>query len=68
MSLLLGNDPSLQPYICGGILVPLANKDGGVPPLVVGDLLRAITSKVAVQNAASAAEDLHPLQVGVWGK
>ena len=38
----------LQPYMCGGRLIPIIKKDGGVRPLVVGEFLRALVSKCAL--------------------
>ena len=36
----------LQPHLCGGRLIPLIKKDAAVRPLVVGELLRALVSKL----------------------
>ena len=59
--------PELRPFLCGGRLVPLLKKDGGIRPLVVGERLRAVIAKVGVRLALSAAATLQPLQVGVGG-
>ena len=59
--------PELRPFLCGGRLVPLLKKDGGIRPLVVGECLRAVIAKVGVRLALSAAATLQPLQVGVGG-
>ena len=38
---------SLQPILCGGRLVPVRKKDGGIRPIVVGEVLRAVIAKAA---------------------
>ena len=60
--------PELQAYLCGGRLIPLIKKDGGVRPLVVGETLRALVSKVALKFLGNSVDALQPLQVGVGGK
>ena len=50
--------PRLRPFLCGGRLVPLKKKDGGIRPLVVGESLRAIIAKLGVHISAPAAADL----------
>ena len=57
----------LQPFWCGGRLVPLLKKDNGLRPLVVGELIRALCSKVAMAAATEDLRELHPLQIGVGG-
>ena len=42
-------------------------KKGGIRPLVVGEFLRAVISKVTAHHAAGAAAALQPLQIGVSG-
>ena len=42
---------TLQPFWCGGRLVPLLKKDNGLRPLVVGELLRSLCSKAAMAAA-----------------
>ena len=64
-----GNPPTaLQPYLCGGRLIPLNKKDAGVRPLVVGEYLRAIVAKAALKQVDHHLMALQPLQVGVGGK
>jgi hypothetical protein len=58
----------LQSYLCGGKLVPLRKKDGGIRPLVVGECLRAIIAKAAGEQVADEATALQPLQIGVGGR
>ena len=58
----------LQTYICGGKLVPLTKKDGGIRPLVVGECLRAIIAKAAGEQVADDVTALQPLQIGVGGR
>jgi len=38
----------LRPHICGGRIVPLRKPDGGVRPIVVGDLLKLLASLIHV--------------------
>ena len=57
--------PAVQTYLCGGRLIPLNKKDGGIRPLVVRELLRAIVSKLALRAVEADLTSLQPLQVGV---
>ena len=41
--------------------------DGGIRPLVVGELLRAVVAKIAAKQGAEAGYSLLPLQIGVGG-
>ena len=61
-----GRIPSaLSPWLTGGRVVPLNKKDGGLRPLVVGELLRSIVSTyVLAVCTGSAAQELPPYQLG----
>ena len=50
---------------CGGRLIPLIKKDGGVRPLVVGEFLRALVSKCALAEVTPQLAQLQPHQIGV---
>ena len=63
-----GLPEDVRPYLCGGRLVPLIKKDGGLRPLVVGEFLRSLVAKLAAHQMSEAASALLPLQVGVAGK
>ena len=65
----------------GGLVVPSIlprppgalspwSKDGGVRPIVVGELVSAIVAKLALKEAESSIHVLQPLQIeiGVVGK
>ena len=58
---------ALQPFLCGGRLVPVRKKDQGIRPIVVGELLRSLIAKVALAELGEGLADLQPLQVGVGG-
>jgi len=58
----------LQPFLCGGRLVPVLKKDNGIRPIVVGELLRSLIAKVALAELGDGLADLQPLQVGVGGQ
>ena len=65
---IMGYFPSeLQPFLCGGRLIPLRKKDGGIRPLVVIELLRSLVSKLCLQEVSSSLRTLQPLQIGVGG-
>ena len=49
-------DAELRPYLCGGRLVPLQKKLGGIRPLVVGDLFKLLTGKVFMDCTAACLE------------
>jgi hypothetical protein len=65
--LLAGKIPAQwAPFIASAPLIPLAKPDGGVRPIAVGEVLRRLTSKVALLGCLSESIDyLNPLQVGV---
>ena len=65
--LLAGAVPQpIAQLLVSGNLVPLLKKDGNVRPVVVGEVLRRLVSKICVAKAyETAAEYLQPLQVGV---
>ena len=49
-----------------GKLVPLLKKDGGIRPVVVGEVFRRLLSKLCVANVhLSSLQYLQPLQLGV---
>ena len=60
--------PEIQPYLCGGRLVPLRKKDEGIRPLVIGELLRAIAAKLSLAEIENCLQALQPLQIGVGSK
>ena len=43
-----GLSPAIQPYLCGGRLVPLNKKDNRLRPVVVGETLRSLFAKAAL--------------------
>ena len=59
---------SLQPYLCGGRLIPVRKKDGGIRPIVVGEVLRSLIAKAALAEMGDGLDGLQPLQVGVGGQ
>ncbi len=55
----------LSRWFCGGRGVPLRKKDGGVRPLVVGEVLRATISKLVLNRCIGAAKEALPaVQLG----
>ena len=49
--MLKGDIPdSMAPYICGGPLHAALKKDRGIHPIMVGNLLRRLVSRLAVMN------------------
>ena len=58
---------SLQPFLFGGPLAPVIKKDGGIRPIVAGEILRALIAKTALAELRDGLSDLQPLQVGVGG-
>ena len=58
----------LQEHFCGGRLIPLNKKDAGIRPIVVGEFLRELTSKLALKQVEHQLHALQPAQVGVGGK
>ena len=65
--MLAGNVPkSVSRLLVSGNLVPLLKKDGSVRPIVVGEVLRRLISKICVSKVYEvAATYLQPFQVGV---
>ena len=58
--------PELQPYICGGRVIPCNKKDGGIRPIVLGESLRNVVSNsILFQSASVIKPQLHPQQYGV---
>ena len=56
----------LQPFLCGGIVIPCNKKDGGVRPIVLGETLRNIVSNcVLLQSAPPVKSQLDQHQYGV---
>ena len=46
-------------------LTALRNKDGGIPPITVGNVFRRLTSKIAVKRVIpELRRQLHPVQLG----
>ena len=58
----------LQAYFCSGRLIPLNKKDGGIRPIVVGEFLRGMVSKLALKEVDHTLQALQPAQIGVGGK
>ena len=57
----------LPEYLCGGRLIRLKN-DSGVRPIVVGELLRGLVSKLVLKEVEHSLLFLQPAQIGVGGK
>jgi hypothetical protein len=52
--------------LVSGTLVPILKKDGGIRPIVVGEVFRRLISKLCVSAVSNVAtEYLEPLQLGV---
>ena len=58
----------IQEFLCGGRLIPLNKKDQGIRPIVVGEFLRNLVSKLALKEVESQLLALQPTQIGVGGK
>ena len=58
----------LQAFLCSGRLIPLNKKDRGVRPIVVGEYLRALVSKLALKEVEHSLQALQPAQISVGGK
>ena len=53
-----GRFPSdLAQWLCAGRVVPCCKKDGGLRPVVVGEVLRSIVSQYVLRVATPAAQD-----------
>ena len=65
--LLQGDVPeSVRPFVCGASVMALRKPDGTLRPIAVGETIRRITSKVAVELISDRARTiLEPLQLGV---
>jgi hypothetical protein len=56
----------LASMLVSGTLVPVLKKDGGIRPIVVGEVFRRLISKLCVSAVSHAVtEYLEPLQLGV---
>ena len=58
----------LQEFFCGSRLIPLNKKDSGIRPIVVGEFLRSMVSKLALKEVDHTPQALQPAQNGVGGK
>ena len=69
-SLLRGDIPSeVKPWFFGGKLAALPKTDGTLRPIAVGDTLRRLTSKLALEEVSNDIRSyLEPIQVGVGSK
>ena len=56
---------SVAPYFCGGRLLAINKKCGGIQPITIGEVLRHLVAKSMVTATAKAASILAPLQLGV---
>jgi hypothetical protein len=67
---LSGKVPSgIATLLVSGTLVPIIKKDGGIRPIVVGEVIRRLISKLCVTAVfQDAREYLQPLQLGVGEK
>ena len=65
--LLQGEVPeAVRPFVCGASIMALRKLNGTLPPITVGETIRRITSKVAVELISERARTiLEPLQLGV---
>ena len=65
--LLRGEVPeSIRPYVCGASITALRKPNGSVRPIVIGETIRRLTSKVAVDLITERAREIfEPLQHGV---
>ena len=68
--LLRGEIPSeVKPWFFGGKLAALPKPDGTLRPIAVGDTLRRLTSKLALEEVSNDIRCyLEPIQVGVGSK
>ena len=48
----------LRPYLCSGSLIPANKKDGGIRPIVLGDVMASLCSKILLNQLS---DDLLPL-------
>ena len=61
-----GVPATIKPFIYGGRLIALNKKDGGVRPIVVGQVLRRIASKLVNRHGTTKLKNgFTPLQLGV---
>ena len=65
--LLQGEVPeTVRPFVCGASIMALRKPNGTLRPIAVGETLRRVTSKVAVELISERARTiLEPLQLGV---
>eukprot|EP00158_Paraphelidium_tribonemae_P006934 Partr_v1_DN28040_c1_g2_i8_m57676 putative NA len=68
--LLSGGMPKdLAPFVASAPITALSKPDGGIRPIAVGEVIRRLVSKVAVDGVLEEALNiLNPLQVGVASK
>ena len=43
----------LRPYLCSGSLIPANKKDGGIRPIVLGDVMASLCSKILLNQLIS---------------
>ena len=65
--LLRGKVPeSIWPYVCGASIMALRKPNGSLRPIAIGETIRRLTSKVAVDLITERAREIfEPLQLGV---
>ena len=65
--LLLGEVPEMvRPYVCGASIMVLRTPNGSLRPMAIGETIRRLTGKVAVDFITERARVvLEPLQLGV---
>ena len=57
---------SVRPFVCGASIMALRKPNGSLRPIAVGETIRRVTSKVAVELISDRARTiLEPLQLGV---
>ena len=57
---------AIQPYLCGGKVIPCNKKDRGIRPIVLGDLLRNLVSTCVLRDSGDMLRSgLHGDQFGV---
>ena len=57
---------SIQPYVCGASIMALRKPNGSLRPIAIGETIRRLTSKVAVDLITEWAREIfEPLQLGV---
>ena len=57
--------PTVVPWLCGAFLMALRKPSGALRPIAVGETLRRLTSKIALELMGSKIQSvLEPIQVG----